>query len=197
MNGDHQPRPMSRKRMLRLSGWVSVLGGMAALGLDAGLGWAAAGRLGTVMLLIGAIWLGSAYFASDEPMRRSQRRYLREFFFAMLAYLVMVFAFKPLLGLVESDLLRALIALLPVLPIVFVVRAMVRKLLDGDELERRMQLEAISIASISVGLLSFTAGFLHVAGVFHFDNALLMVLPGLFLAYGLALWWVRRRYQGQ
>jgi hypothetical protein len=58
-----------------------------------------------------------------------------------------------------------------------------------------MQLEAISIASLSVGLLSFAAGFMRVAGVFHFDHALMMVLPALFVAYGLALMWVRRRYQ--
>lgn len=196
MNGNEK-RPMTRKRMLRTSGWVAVLAGAAALAVNAYTGWMVTRQLGLVLLCVGAVWLGSAYFASDEPMRANQRRYLREFFPAMLAYLVMVFAFKPLLGMVDSNLLRALIALLPVAPIVFVVRAMVRKLLDGDELEQRMQLEAISIASISVGLLSFAAGFLHVAGVFHFDHALLMVLPALFLAYGMALLWVRRRYQGQ
>jgi uncharacterized membrane protein HdeD (DUF308 family) len=197
MNDDRQQKPVSRKRVLRISGRVAVVAGAVALGVNAWTGWAGSRALGIMLLCVGAIWLVSAYYASDEPLRPNQRRYLREFFPAMLGYLVMVFAFKPLLGMVDSNLLRALIALLPVVPIVFVVRAMVRKLLDGDELERRMQLEAVSVATLSVGLLSFAAGFLHIAGVFHFDHALLMVLPALFVAYGLALLWVRRRYQGQ
>lgn len=197
MHQDRQARPLSRKRVLRQAGWVAMACGGVAMAVHAWFGWTGSRQLGVVFLCVGAVWLASAYFASDEPMRASQRRYLREFFPSMLAYLVLVFAFKPLLGLVDDTPLRILIALLPVLPIVFVVRAMVRKLLDGDELERRMQLEAVSIASISVGLLSFAAGFMGLAGVFHVQHDLLMVLPALFLAYGAALWWVRRRYQGR
>jgi succinate-acetate transporter protein len=197
MNEQGHKRPMSRKRMLRMAGWIAMACGGVALTLHAWLGWSGSRQLGVVFLCVGGVWLASAYFASAEPMRKNQRRYLREFFPAMLAYLVLVFAFKPLLGLVDSTAMRIVIALLPVLPIVFVVRAMVRKLLDGDELERRMQLEAVSIASISVGLLSFAAGFMGMAGVFHVEHDLLMVLPALFLAYGAALWWVRRRYQGR
>lgn len=197
MNEDRRPRALSRKRVLRRAGVITMTCGAIALAVHAWLDWTGSRQLGVVFLCVGAIWLASAYFASDEPMRPSQRRYLREFFPAMLAYLVLVFAFKPLLGLVDATALRIVIALLPVLPIVFVVRAMVRKLLDGDELERRMQLEAVTIASISVGLLSFAAGFLGMAGVFEVQHAVLMVLPALFLAYGAALWWVRRRYQGK
>lgn len=196
MHEERNRRPLTRKRVLRRAGGIAILAGVLSLGWHAGFGGMVVQRLGLMLLSVGAIWLASAYFASNEPLRPSQRRYLREFFPAMLAYLVLVFAFKPLLGLVDADLLRIGIALLPVLPLVFVVRALVRKLLDGDELERRMQLEAVSIASISVGLLSFAAGFLHVAGVIHPEHALLLVLPSLFLAYGAALFWVRRRYQG-
>lgn len=189
--------PLSKKQLLRRSGWGALLICVAMFAIDAYAGWSPAYRIGTLFLILGAIWLVKSFFASDEPMRENQRRYLREVSPALLAYMVLVFAFKPLLGLASSDVVRALIALLPVLPIVFLVRAMVRKVLGGDELERRMQLEAISIASISVGLLSFAAGFMRMAGVFRIDNALLFVLPALLIAYGLAKWWVGRRYQGR
>jgi hypothetical protein len=74
---------------------------------------------------------------------------------------------------------------------------MVRMLRDQDELERRLQLEAISISSMSVGLLSFAAAFLRGAGLLPFGNALMLVLPALFAAYGIASWWVRRRFRDE
>lgn len=190
-----QMRPLTKKRVLWITGWVAAISGAVLLAVQSITGWSRMDDIGLFLLGMGAVWLLFSLFASGEPLRAGQRRYLREFYPAILAYLVLVFAFKPLLGLVDHAVLRAAIALLPVLPMVFVVRAMVRKLLDGDELERRMQLEAVSIASISVGLLSFAAAFLEVAGVFHLEEALMLVLPSLFLVYGLALHWVRRRYQ--
>jgi hypothetical protein len=82
-------------------------------------------------------------------------------------------------------------------PVAFVVRAMVRLVLASDELERRIQLEAISIASLTVGLLAFSAGFLQAAGLLHLEAGLMLVLPALFGVYGLASWWARRRYRGE
>ena len=66
-----------------------------------------------------------------------------------------------------------------------------------ERLQRRLQLEAISIASMSVGLLSFAAAFLRGAGLLPVDNALMLVLPALFAAYGIASWWVRRRFRDE
>ena len=61
---------------------------------------------------------------------------------------------------------------------------------------RRVQLEAISIASMSVGLLSFAAAFLRGAGLLPIDNAQMLVLLALFGACGVANCWVRRRFGG-
>ncbi len=201
MNTRQTARPqqaMSRKRVLRISGSIAVGAGTAVMVAGALAGWSQANRIGIFLLAMGGVWLAFSLFASREPLHPRHRRFLREFYPAIVAYMVLVFAYRPLLGLVELPLLRAAIALLPVLPIVFVVRAMVRKLRDSDELEQRMQLEAVSIASISVGLLSFALAFLGTAGVFHLgqDQPLMLVLPALIVGHALALRVVRRRYQG-
>ena len=192
----HQVRPLNRKRMLRILGWVTLGAGAASWAAGAVSGWPGPRGIGQTLLVMGAVFLAISLFASREPYRPGQLRHMRQGLLAAAIYMVLVLAMKPLLDMASQPLLRAAIALLPVVPMVFVVRAMVRKLLGGDELERRMQLEAVSIASISVGLLSFAAASLDMAGVLHFKNALEMVLPALLLAYAIALLWIRRRYQG-
>lgn len=73
---------------------------------------------------------------------------------------------------------------------------MLRQLRASDELEHRIQLQAIAIAAASVGLASFVAGFLAIAGLIPGTPLLLWVLPLLFAVYGLANWRIRRRYAG-
>lgn len=194
-----ESKTLTRKSVLRRSGLVAVLGGLACLGFGYYGNWTALRDLGLMMICAGAIWVLCSRFASSEPMRPAQRRYLREFFPAMIAYVVVVFSIWPMADHVHAIWLKVLIAVAPVMPMALVVRAVVRKILASDELERRIQLEAISIASLSVGMLSFAAGFLASAKVLPLDSAtvLLLVLPMLFFIYGLALGWIRRRYYGQ
>ncbi|PKM02076.1 MAG: hypothetical protein CVV15_13815, partial [Gammaproteobacteria bacterium HGW-Gammaproteobacteria-5] len=70
-------------------------------------------------------------------------------------------------------------------------------ILARDELQRRIDLEAIAIASIGVGLGSLSLALLIVARVWDVSgrSALLWVLPALSLSYGLARYWVARRYR--
>jgi hypothetical protein len=194
---DPQSRPLTKRRMLVVAGMWGVLGGIALLLAGWLTGYRTLDRLGLVATITGAAWLVCARFTDDEPIRAAGLRYAREFFPAMLAYVLILLLVWPLVEHVQHPAARVAIALLPVAPVAFVVRAMVRLMLASDELERRMQLEAISIASLSVGLLSFSAGFLQAAGVLHLQAALMWVLPALFLAYGLAMWWARRRYRGE
>ena len=194
---DHSSKSMSNRRMLLILGMCAVVLGIILLGLDAWLGYRGMFWGGISALATGALWLVCARFTREEPMRAAQRRYVREFLPAMTAYALLLFASLALLKYVQAVPLRVVIVLLPVLPIVFVVRAMVRLVLASDELERRLQLEAISIASMSVGLLSFAAAFLQGAGLLPIDNGLMWVLPALFAAYGMANWWVRRPFRDE
>ena len=194
---DNSPKRMSNRRMLGVLGSLAVVLGIILLGAGTWSGHRAILWGGVSALATGVLWLVCARFTREEPMRAAQRRYLREFFPAMAAYVLLLFVSLALFEHVHAVPLRVVIVLLPVLPIVFVVRAMVRLVLGSDELERRLQLEAISIASMSVGLLSFAAAFLHGAGLLPIDNGLMWVLPALFAAYGMANWWVRRRFRGE
>ena len=93
--------------------------------------------------------------------------------------------------------LKWVVALLPVLPMVLILRAMLRLLKASDELEQQMQLQAIAIAAMGVGLASFAAAFLVAADLLPVDNLLMLVLPAMFGTYGVALAWVKRKYKGE
>ena len=190
-------KSMSNRRVLVILGNLAVVLGLMLSGAGAWFAYRGVLWGGVSVLATGLVWLVCARFTREEPMRAVQRRYMREFFPAMAGYVLLLLVSLVLLKHVHAVPLRVVIVLLPVLPVVFVVRAMVRLVLASDELERRLQLEAISIASMSVGLLSFAAAFLQGAGLLPIDNGLMWVLPALFAAYGIANWWVRRRYRDE
>lgn len=188
---------LGTRRVMCIAG-AAAAGGGGVLALASWLAdWKELFWIGLLAIAIGAIWLLCAWRIDDEPMRAAERRYLRTFFPAIIAYVLITLGIWPLAGQVHSGTAKALIALLPVIPMAFVVRAVVRQVLASDELQRRVQLEAILIASMSVSLLSFGAGFLQAAGLLHFKGGLMLVLPMLFAVYGVAAWWVRRRYRGE
>jgi hypothetical protein len=131
---------------------------------------------------------------SSTPAQR--RRYLREFLPPMAAYIVLVFVSVWLLKHVDNGWLRALVALLPVPPIAFALRAIVRYIRDADELQRRIELEAVAISTAFVSLAYLTAGFLQTAKVIDIPAgvAMLWVFPLTCLAYGVVKIIVSRRY---
>ncbi|HET9032678.1 MAG TPA: hypothetical protein VFN25_07210 [Dokdonella sp.] len=94
-------------------------------------------------------------------------------------------------------MLRTLVSLLPVVPILFAIRAVVRLLLAGDEMQRRIDLEALAIAAVAVGLGCLTLSLLLVANVIALSarDAMRWVFPAQWIAYGLARIWAQRRYQ--
>lgn len=130
-------------------------------------------------------------------MRDIDKRYHRQFWPAMLAYVLVIFAMKWLLHRVEMPGLRVALALAPMLPMIAVVRAMVQRILAGDELERRVELEAVSISATTVGLLSLSYGLLEAANEAPFgrESMMLWVLPLLMFIYGLAKCLAMRRYE--
>lgn len=197
MSDTSQKIRWSKRRFLQVAGVVAVAVGVPMMGV-----WPLAHSrsvltLGVVLTAVGATWLVCSPFTSNEPMRTPQRRYLREFLPAMLAYFVILLAVMPMLKHVHAAPLKALLVLLPVVPIAFVMRAMLRLLLRSDELEQKLQLEAISIAAMLVTLLSFAAAFLQTVDLLPIDNPLMLVLPAMFGTYGVALAWVKRKYRGE
>ena len=98
---------------------------------------------------------------------------------------------------VEPIPLRALVALLPVVPLAFLLRIGLRYLRETDELQRRIEIEAIGISALLVSLLYFAGGLLQQAKVISLDAGAVMiwVFPLLMLFYGIAKFFAVRRYR--
>jgi len=131
-------------------------------------------------------------------MRAVHKRYLREFLPAMLAYVGLIVLSGLLLPKVASLPWRMGLALLPLLPIVLAIRAMVRVLRDQDELERRIDLESFAIAAMATGFGFFSFGLLLLADVgwqVRGGAVAIWVMPCLFATFGLAKLLVVWRYR--
>ena len=61
-------------------------------------------------------------------------------------------------------MLRALVVLVPMIPLIFAMRAYLRYLGRMDELARRIQLEALGFAFGLSGMLTLSYGFLEGVG---------------------------------
>jgi chromate transport protein ChrA len=129
------------------------------------------------------------------PVRGIYRRYYREFVPAMLAYVVIMLFGWPYLRQVDQPVLKAVLALLPVVPIALVIRAMVRLVLGSDELEQRTHLVGLAVSTAVVAVLSLAGGFLAAAHVVDLDGTVLIwVFPVLVLTYSAGRSWANRRY---
>ena len=132
----------------------------------------------------------------DTATPALRRRYLREFLPAMALYVIALLFSIWLLKRLDHVALRAVIALLPVPPVAFAVRAMMRYIRDADELQRRIEVEALAIATACVSLGYLAAGLLQTAKVIDVPAsvAMIWVFPLVCLVYGLAKAAVSRRY---
>lgn len=125
------------------------------------------------------------------------RRYLREFLPAMAVYMAVMLLLWPQTPHVHNAWLKGLLALTPVLPMAFVVRAMVRLVLGSDELEQRIHLIGLAAATAVVGVVSMAVGFLIAAHVVMLDGTVLFwIFPALVVVYSFARGWASRRYGG-
>ena len=160
--------------------WVGIGGGYLLAGL--------------LFLLTPRWW---RQHCDDMYAQPAGRRYIRAVWPALIGYSLALFLSLWLLkGGIDSVPLRALVAILPVLPLVLMMGAMLRYLREIDELQRRIETEAIGIASLLVSMLYFTGGLLQKAKVIDIEAAAAMiwVFPMLALIYGIAKMILTKRY---
>jgi hypothetical protein len=122
---------------------------------------------------------------------------LREFLFSFIGYIASLCPSLIWLKTLEGTAPRAVVALLPVVPIAFLIRAVVRVVRDEDELERRIDLESLAIALGIGGFGFFTYGFLLLARVLPDPSSAVIaiwVLPVLLMCFGLVKIAVGRHY---
>jgi hypothetical protein len=133
-------------------------------------------------------------------MRAVHRRYLREFFPAIFAYCALIVVSLRCLHTLEGKPARAAVTLLPVVPVAFLIRAMVRAIRDQDELERRIDLESTAIGGAIAGFGFFTYGMLLKSGVLPVppgEAVAIWVLPVLLGCFGLVKLAVRIYYRAR
>ena len=189
-----------RKALFCLAGgaFSMALAGVAHL-----QGWPLGDHLLGLLTGLGVgLWFSSALLwvtpdMSDAVPKRLIRRYQREMWPAMTAYVLAMLVWKRLLGLADATWLKVLIALFPALLVLWVMRAFVRYVRDSDEMQRRIELESGSVAGLVTSGAYLSAGFLQSAGLIDIPSkvAMIWVFPMLCLVYGVAKLVIARRYQ--
>jgi hypothetical protein len=90
--------------------------------------------------------------------------------------------------------LAVVIALLPVLPFLLVMAAVIGGVRQQDELQRRIHLEAVVIAALVTGAITFSYGLLEVSGLVP-HLTFVWVAPLMIALWGVAAAIISRHYQ--
>lgn len=126
-------------------------------------------------------------------MATPYRRYFGELTLTVIAYAVALIVSNVLLRIFPESGLRIPLTLLPMLPACAIPLVIVRLLARVDELQRRIQLEALGFAFGATGVATFAYGFLETAGLPRLSWFFIWPLMGLFWAAGCL--WAARRYR--
>lgn len=126
-------------------------------------------------------------------MREHERIHTRNLLIAFIAYAALVILCITLLKNIDSLPPRLIIALLPMLPLLFGLRSFVINLGKMDELQQKIQLQAIGFAAGATAMLTMTYGFLEIAGLPQISK--FWVFPLLCFLWGGASFVLTRKYQ--
>lgn len=131
---------------------------------------------------------------STPTFHMKSKQYLKELAATLAIYGAVLFGSIELLT--HADVARPwrdLVALSPMLPAVAMAWVVLRELRRMDELQRRIQLEALGFSFAGTAILTFSYGFLEGLGYPRLSMfAVWPILAGLWVV-GLVL--ARRRYQ--
>jgi hypothetical protein len=127
-------------------------------------------------------------------MQAASRAYAIEFGASMLAYCVILVAAVSLINAHPDASWRYLVALAPVVPVIFAVLAFVRFYGRLDELAQRIHIVALAFAFGVTGLATFTYGFLENVGLPHIP--FVWIFPFMIAVWGCAVAVASRRYSG-
>lgn len=127
--------------------------------------------------------------------RFTEKRYQTRVTLAMALYVVVLLLVWPLARGGTSMPLKVLLALLPTLPVLYVIWQMAQRVWHSDELQQRTHLIALGASTAIVGVASLIGGFLAASGVVKLDGSILVwVFPVTLISYYVAQWWVARHY---
>lgn len=93
-------------------------------------------------------------------------RSLTLFLFGLTAYVVVLIVSQRMLAGMGSDSTMAtLLAVTPIIPALFICGVVVQVIRNLDEMQRKLQLEALAIAFAGTALITFSYGFLEGNGL--------------------------------
>jgi hypothetical protein len=129
--------------------------------------------------------------------RLNQKRYELHVMVAMAIYVAVLLLVWPLARTATNAPVKWLLASAPVLPMLYLIGLMARRIRDSDELEQRTHLIALGTSTAVVGALSLVGGFLATAKMLVLDGTVLIwVFPSIMACYGVTRWWAVRYYGG-
>ena len=129
-------------------------------------------------------------------MDRARPAGMRQFVLGMAGYVVALIASRLLIDseIVSNPVIVAVIALLPVLPLIYCIGGVVVCVRAQDELARQINLEAVLITTLLTGALAFSYGLLESAEIAP-PLSMIWVAPFMILLWGAVLFFVSRRYR--
>ena len=129
--------------------------------------------------------------------RESRLKYKIRVLLLMAIYVALMLFEWPLVQKTPEPAVRAILALLPTLPVVIVIALAARMVMRGDELEQRLHLIALGVAMGVVSVASIVGAFLVMARVWQVGgDVLIWVFPALCIVYGATRVALVRRFTG-
>jgi hypothetical protein len=127
--------------------------------------------------------------------RLSLTQYQQRVLVIMAVYSAFMLFAWPLLNTATNVLLKVLLALTPVVPMIYLIVLVARRIQSSDEFEQRTHLIALGVATAVTGALGLIGGFLSIAGVVTLSGSVLLwVFPIIMWSYSVVRWYVLRRY---
>jgi hypothetical protein len=112
---------------------------------------------------------------------------------ALLAYMMLVIGSVTVLRANPDASWRYLMAVVPVAPAAMVIYLVVRRIARLDELQKRIQIEALGFSLGATALITFAYGFLEGAGMPHLNWTYVLPLMAVLWAVGTAVFTFRYR----
>jgi len=94
----------------------------------------------------------------------NKSRAVLELVLAITFYVVILIISLKALTHIENQSLKVLVSLLPVLPVILVIWVIIRQFIRFDELQCKIQLQALAISVLGTAFLTFSYGFLENIG---------------------------------
>lgn len=123
----------------------------------------------------------------------TNRRYQKELGFALLLYMALLVGALLLSADMQAGALRTALLLSPMLALALAVRAIVRLVRDTDEFLRKSMLEQLAIAAAGTAGITFTYGFLEMAGFPKLSMFMVWPLMGALWVAASVAHWLRSR----